>query len=223
MADIPDNATLRFSYIVPLSYKVNEAAGRWSYNAFQTFVVLRPGATIGKIAPRLKAILQKYSPDEYNAVKAEVFLQGMKDWHLYTEFKNGVASGGMIDYVRLFIIIGVLVLAIACINFMNLCTARAERRAKEVGIRKAIGGRRGQLIVQFLTESILLVLIAFFIGLVLTQLCLPAFSRLTGCPLALPFGNAFFWLAMLGYVLFTGVVAGRGRLFSCPGFARSKS
>jgi putative ABC transport system permease protein len=218
MADIPDNATIQFSFIVPLAYKVNESAGRWSYNAFQTFVALRPGTTLSTIAPRLKAILRKYSPDEYNAVKAEVFLQGMKDWHLYTEFKNGVASGGMIDYVRLFIIIGVLVLAIACINFMNLCTARAERRAKEVGIRKAIGGRRVQLIFQFLTESILLVLIAFFIGLLLTQLCLPAFSQLTGCPLALPFGDAFFWLAMFGYVLFTGVVAGARPAFFLSGF-----
>jgi putative ABC transport system permease protein len=218
MADIPDNATLRFSYIIPLSYKVNETAGRWSYDAFQTFVALRPGTTLSTITPRLKAILRKYSPDEYNAYKAEVFLQGMKDWHLYTEFKNGVASGGMIDYVRLFIIIGVLVLAIACINFMNLCTARAERRAKEVGIRKAIGGRRIQLVFQFLTESVLLVLIAFFIGLLLTQLCLPAFSRLTGCPLELPFGDAFFWLAMLGYVLFTGVVAGARPAFFLSGF-----
>ena len=218
MADIPDNATLRFSYIVPLSYKINEAAGRWSYNAFQTFIALRPGTSLDKIAPRLKAILRKYSPDEYNAVKAEVFLQGMKDWHLYTEFKNGVQSGGMIDYVRLFIIIGVLVLAIACINFMNLCTARAERRAKEVGIRKAIGGRRAQLIFQFLTESVLLVFIAFVIGMVLTQLCLPAFSRLTGCPLELPFGNAFFWLAMLGYILFTGIAAGARPAFFLSGF-----
>jgi putative ABC transport system permease protein len=218
MADIPENATLRFSYIIPLSYKVNETAGRWSYNAFQTFVALRAGTELDKITPQLKAILKKYSPDEYHAVKAEVFLQGMKDWHLYTEFKNGVASGGMIDYVRLFIIIGVLVLAIACINFMNLCTARAERRAKEVGIRKAIGGRRGQLIFQFLTESILLVGIAFIIGLLLTQLCLPAFSRLTGCPLALPFSNPVFWLAMLGYVLFTGVIAGARPAFYLSGF-----
>jgi ABC-type antimicrobial peptide transport system permease subunit len=218
MTDVPDNATLRFSYIIPLSYKVNETAGRWSYNAFQTFVALRPGTELEKINPRLKVILKKYSPDEYNAVKAEVFLQGMKDWHLYTEFKDGVASGGMIDYVRLFIIIGVLVLAIACINFMNLCTARAEKRAKEVGIRKAIGGRRGQLIFQFLTESILMVGIAFVIGLLLTQLFLPAFSRLTGCPLALPFSNAVFWLAMLGYVLFTGVVAGARPAFYLSGF-----
>ena len=218
MADVPDNATLRFSYIVPLSYKINEAAGRWGYNAFQTFVALRPGTSLDKIAPRLKGVLRKYSPDEYSAVKAEVFLQGMKDWHLYTEFKNGVASGGMIDYVRLFIIIGVLVLAIACINFMNLCTARAERRAKEVGIRKAIGGRRAQLIFQFLTESVLLVFIAFIIGLVLAQLSLPAFSRLTGCPLALPFNSPVFWLAMLGYVLFTGVVAGARPAFYLSGF-----
>ena len=222
LADIPDNATLKFSYILPLSYRVNEAQGHWGYNVFQTFVALQPGTDEARIAPRLKAILQKYSPDEYAAVKAEIFLQPMTDWHLYTDFKNGVASGGMIDYVRLFIIIGVLVLAIACINFMNLVIARGERRAKEVGIRKALGGRRINLLTQFLAESVLMVFIAFVIALTLTQLILPWFSGLTGCVLSLPYTNALFWLAMLGYVVGTGVVAGARPALLLSGFSPAK-
>ena len=223
VADVPDNATLKFSYILPLSYKVNESAGHWGYNVFQTFVALQPGTDEARIASRLKAILKKYSPDEYAAVKAEIFLQPMTDWHLYTDFKNGVASGGMIDYVRLFIIIGVLVLAIACINFMNLVIARGERRGKEVGIRKALGGRRMQLMVQFLAESVFMVFVAFIIALVLTQLTLPWFSSLTGCTLSLPYTSGFFWLAMLGYVVGTGILAGARPAFTLSGFSPIKA
>ena len=218
IADLPANATLQFSYIVPLAYKVNEQTGHWSNNIFQTFVALQPGTDYRQIAPQLKTILKKYSPDEYSAVKAEVFLQPMADWHLYTEFKNGVASGGMIDYVRLFVIIGVLVLAIACVNFMNLCIARAERRAREVGIRKAVGGRRVHLIVQFLTESTLLVFIAFILALVLVQITLPWFSDLTSSALTLPFSSVRFWLVMAGAVLVIGVAAGAHPAFLLSGF-----
>ena len=218
IADLPANATLQFSYILPLGYKVNEQQGHWGYNVFQTFVALQPGTDYRRLVPQLKTILRKYSPDEYNAVKAEVFLQPMTDWHLYTEFKNGVASGGMIDYVRLFVIIGVLVLAIACVNFMNLCIARAERRAREVGIRKAIGGRRIHLVVQFLTESILLAFLAFFVALMLVQLSLPWFSELTGCALVLPYTSLNFWLMMVGGVVFTGVLAGAHPALYLSGF-----
>jgi putative ABC transport system permease protein len=218
IADVPANATLQFKYIVPLASAVNERTGQWGNNIFETFVALQPGTDYRQIAPQLRTILKKYSPDEYNSLKAEVFLQPMAHWHLYSEFKNGVESGGMIDYVRLFVIIGVLVLAIACVNFMNLCIARAERRAREVGIRKAIGGRRIHLVVQFLLESILLVFIAFFLALLLVQLALPWFSELTGCPLSLPFSSVVFWLIMLGAVGLTGVVAGAHPAFLLSGF-----
>lgn len=218
IADLPANATLQFSYILPLAYKVNEQQGHWGYNVFQTFVALQPGTDYRQLVPQLKTILRKYSPDEYSALKAEVFFQPMTDWHLFTEFKNGVASGGMIDYVRLFVIIGVLVLAIACVNFMNLCIARAERRSREVGIRKAIGGRRVHLVVQFLTESTLLAFVAFFVALVLVQLSLPWFSELTGCALVLPYTSLIFWLMMAGGVVFTGVLAGAQPALYLSGF-----
>lgn len=208
IADLPDNATLKFAYILPFSYMVKEENGHWGYNAFQTFVALQPGVDENRIAGRLKTILRRYSPDEYSAVKAEVFLQPMKDWHLYTEFKNGVASGGLIDYVRLFVIIGVLVLAIAGVNFTNLCIARAERRMKEVGIRKAVGGRRIHLVFQFLTESVLLAFIAFFAALVVVELSLPWFSTLTGCSLKLPHTSIAFWGILFAGVLSTGILAG---------------
>jgi putative ABC transport system permease protein len=218
IADLPAKATLQFSYILPLAYKVNEQQGHWGYNAFQTFVALQPRTDYRRLVPQLKTILQKYSPEEYSAVKAEIFLQPMTDWHLYTEFKNGVASGGIIDYVRLFVIIGVLVLAIACVNFMNWYIVRAERRAREVGIRKAVGGRRIHLVVQFLAESILLAFIAFFAALVLVQLSLPWFGELTGCALVLPYASLTFWLLMAGSVVLTGLLAGAHPAFYLSGF-----
>jgi putative ABC transport system permease protein len=110
-------------------------------------------------------------------LKPEVIMHPLKDWHLYNDFKNGKAVGGFIEYVRLFSIIGMLVLAIACINFMNLSTARSEKRAREVGVRKAIGSARIDLVYQFLLESVLITFISFLLGLLLVQLALPAFNR----------------------------------------------
>ena len=104
----------------------------------------------------------------------------MSKWHLYDEFKNGKNTGGRIQYVWMFGIIGVFVLLLACINFMNLSTARSEKRAKEVGIRKAIGSLRGQLIYQFFSESLLCVTVAFLVALVLVQLSLPFFNEVAG-------------------------------------------
>ena len=112
--------------------------------------------------------------------KVEIVLQPVKNWHLYSEFKNGKVSGGFIVYVRMFCIIGALVLLIACINFVNLFTARSEKKAREVGVRKAIGSNRTSLIFQFLTESVLVTFIAAFFAVAIVQVSLPAFNALTG-------------------------------------------
>ncbi len=112
-------------------------------------MALQPNVSYAQVEQGLKAIMKKYNPQDYKAIKAEVFMQPLKDWHLYADFKDGLATGGFVEYVKMFSIIGLLVLLIACINFMNLSTARSEKRAKEVGIRKTIGSIRRDLIFQF--------------------------------------------------------------------------
>jgi putative ABC transport system permease protein len=150
--------------------------------------------------------------------KPEVIMQSLKDWHLYSEFRNGVQVGGFVDYVRMFSIVGILVLLIACINFMNLSTARSEKRAREVGVRKAIGSNRRDLIFQFLTESVLTTFLSFIIALLLVQLALPYFNNLTGVSIAIPYNNVVFWLVMISYVLCTGLLAGSRPAFYLSSF-----
>jgi ABC-type antimicrobial peptide transport system permease subunit len=132
----------------------------------------------------------------------------MDHWHLYGEFKNGVNTGGDIQYVWLMSIIGTFVLLLACINFMNLSTARSEKRAKEVGIRKAIGSLRVQLVGQFFSESLLVTLMAFVLSVALTQISLPFFNELSGKKIVLLWNMPEFWLVSLGFCFIVGLIAG---------------
>ncbi len=224
LKDLPHNSNFAFNFLVPFSYWqaenewVRNNMRDWGNNSFQTFVELQPNSSYTQVEPHIRGLLQKYSPKIYKPSKAEVFMQPLKDWHLYTDFKNGVAVGGFIDYVKMFSIIGILVLLIACINFMNLSTARSEKRAREVGIRKAIGSQRRDLIVQFLTESLVITFIAFLFSLILVSLVLPAFNALTNTSISIPYGNVFFWLIMLSYVLLTGLLAGSRPAFYLSSF-----
>ena len=140
--------------------------------------------------------------------KPQLFLQPMSRWHLESEFKNGVNTGGRIRFVWWFAIIGVFVLLLACINFMNLSTARSEKRAKEVGIRKAVGSLKNQLVVQFLSESVMTACLAFIFSIILVQFSLPLFNSIADKKMILPWSNAYFWLTGLAFTLITGVVAG---------------
>jgi putative ABC transport system permease protein len=132
----------------------------------------------------------------------------MSRWYLYSDFKNGVNVGGRIQYVWLFGIIGIFVLLLACINFMNLSTARSERRAREVGIRKAIGSLRGQLIGQFFAESVLTAFLGFALALLLVSVSLPVFSDLAGKQLVMPWAKPLFWTAGICFCGLTGLIAG---------------
>ncbi|HMH24868.1 MAG TPA: ABC transporter permease [Puia sp.] len=224
LKDLPANSTFQFNFILPFSYLqatqkwVREAGSSWSNKSFQTFVALEPNVSYAQIEPKLNQLIKRYSPEDYKLFKIGLFMQPMKDWHLYTDFKNGVASGGFVDYVQLFTIIGFLVLLIACINFMNLSTARSEKRAREVGIRKAIGSLRKDLIFQFLIESVVITFMAFLFSLLLVQGILPAFNVLTRCSIAIPFSDMTFWCIMIGYVLLTGLLAGSRPAFYLSSF-----
>jgi putative ABC transport system permease protein len=223
LKDIPKAATLQFSFLTPFSFKeqteswMKTARTTWTNNSFNCYVELEPGVTQEQIAPRIRNLIYEHSV-QMRPAKPLVVLHAVKYWHLYDDFKKGKEAGGYIDYVRMFSIIGILVLIIACINFMNLSTARSEKRAREVGVRKAIGSQRKDLIYQFLIESVLITFIAFIVSLVLTQLVLPAFNTLTGDSISMPYNTPLFWLAMIAYVLITGVLAGSRPAFYLSSF-----
>ena len=137
--------------------------------------------------------------------KEQAVLFPMDKWRLYSDFKNGKATGGRIQFVWLFSIIGVFVLMLACINFMNLSTARSEKRAKEVGIRKTVGSVRRQLIGQFLSESVLVAFVSFIFSIILVILLMPLFNKLADKNIQLPWSNPIFWLLTLIFTFITGI------------------
>jgi putative ABC transport system permease protein len=196
---------------------MKNARTTWTNNSFNVYVELDAGLNYAQLAPKIRNIVYDKSV-QMRPGKPVLLFHPVKYWHLYGDFKNGKEAGGFIDYVRMFSIIGILVLLIACINFMNLSTARSEKRAREVGVRKAIGSQRKDLIFQFLTESILITFIAFLLSVVFVQLALPSFNELTGGSIGIPYGNLFFWVIMISYVLFTGLLAGSRPAFYLSSF-----
>ncbi|NHA03080.1 FtsX-like permease family protein [Mucilaginibacter sp. HC2] len=223
LQDLPGNSSFQFKYLIPFAYMeatqpyVKQArSGSFGANAFLIYVKLKAGASYSQLAPKIKNM--EKGENNINAKNSEVILQPMHDWHLYNSWKNGVASGGFIEYVRIFSIIGILVLAIACINFINLTTARSEKRAREVGIRKAIGSQRKHLIFQFLTESTIITFIAFLFSLLFVQIALAPFNALTGTTIGIPFQNIAFWLIAIGCVLLTALIAGSRPAFYLSSF-----
>jgi ABC-type antimicrobial peptide transport system permease subunit len=165
---------------------------------------LKEGSDVNKVSAKIKNVPTPYIKDWTE----ETMLHPMDRVHLYDEFKNGKETGGRIQFVWLFGIIGVFVLLLACINFMNLSTARSEKRAKEVGIRKTVGSLKSQLIAQFLSESVLVAFIAFFISLIFVQLSLNFFNGLADKQTSIPWTNPVFWLLAIGFALFTGIISG---------------
>ncbi|HEY4337010.1 MAG TPA: FtsX-like permease family protein, partial [Puia sp.] len=197
---------------------VPRVSAQWDLAIWKMYMSLKPGADAATAEAKAAGLVKHYAPDTYASFKREPMFFAMKDWHLYTEFKDGRPSGGLIDSVRMFSIVGVLVLLIACINFMNLSTARSERRAKEVGVRKVIGSSRRGLIFQFLIESVVMTTMAFVLSLLATVAVLPAFRAMTGEAISIPWGSGAFWLLMMGYVVLTGLLAGARPAFYLSSF-----
>ncbi|HEY4337817.1 MAG TPA: ABC transporter permease [Puia sp.] len=180
----------------------------WRMNAFNTVVVLNDNVDLHAASARIKDAKIKHVSGGDALAHPQFWLYPMNDWRLHSDFKNGVSDGGNIKFVWLFGTIGIFVLLLACINFMNLSTARSEKRAREVGIRKAIGSLRRQLIFQFLGESLLTAGIAFAAALLLVGLLLPFFNDVASKKISVPVTNPFFWLATLGFTILTGLIAG---------------
>ncbi|GGC01063.1 ABC transporter permease [Dyadobacter sediminis] len=221
--DIPFNSDFReLMLVLPWNdYLVSEnwlknAQTQWGNHSFQFFAQVADQADIDKVSLKIKDVELPHAFSKTD--KPQYFLHPMSRWHLYSEFKDGKNVGGSIQFVWLFSIIGVFVLLLACINFMNLSTARSEKRAKEVGIRKSIGSLRNQLIFQFLSESFLVVILALVLAVLIVLLALPAFNELSGKHVSLPFAYFQFWLAILVFALFTGLISGSYPAFYLSSF-----
>jgi len=212
----PKNSSLIFDYLVPwklqesIYAEVKNYENDWGNNSWQTFVQLNGNASAERANARIRDVVLDHFPDDktMQAAKPQIELFPMSKWKLYTDFENGRNVGGYIKYVRLFGILGFVVLLIACINFMNLSTARSSKRAKEIGIRKVVGSLRKQLIAQFFSESILITLIAFILSLAIVFFTLPYFSRLTSKDLSLFIPDPSFWSVIIVFTVLTGLIAG---------------
>ncbi|WP_259067622.1 ABC transporter permease [Mucilaginibacter sp. X4EP1] len=209
ISDNPSNSSFDFKALI--SWQTLSAEEKWIKDSgwgnysFFTYVMLKPGASLDALKPKLASVVAKYDPHNK---ENKLFLYPYAKFHLYSDFKNGVNTGGSIEYVRLFLMLAIGILLIACINFMNLSTARSERRSREVGVRKAIGARRFSLILQFMGESLLMAFTAFLFSLILMVILIPVFSNIINIKLSIPYQNVFAWLSALGVTLLTGLLAG---------------
>ncbi|GAB3993287.1 ABC transporter permease [Spirosoma daeguense] len=184
---------------------VKESLQQWGNHSFQCFAQITEKGDFKAVSAKIRDVEKKHS---LGSEKPEYFLHPMRMWHLHSDYKDGRNIGGGIQFVWLFSLIGSFVLLLACINFMNLSTARSEKRAKEVGIRKAVGSLRQQLIMQFMSESMLVVGMSLMLALLIVLVALPAFNDLSGKKVEFPYANPIFWLLILGFSLITGLLAG---------------
>ncbi|WP_224483441.1 ABC transporter permease [Robertkochia aurantiaca] len=212
--NIPENNTFdEVEFMVPWQHyaDTNEwianALQHWGNNSFQMFVEIKEGKTMEEVS-------QLIGPVKYEKAEGEkeydpvMFLHPMKDWYLRGDFENGENIGGRIENLWLFGTIGLFVLLLACINFMNLSTARSEKRAKEVGIRKTLGSERPQLVRQFLAESLFIVMLSYLLAMIMVQLSIPSFNELSGKTVEIPWGEPVFWICCLSFILITAFLAG---------------
>ncbi|HEY1214121.1 MAG TPA: ABC transporter permease, partial [Bryobacteraceae bacterium] len=217
--DLPANVTDRFECLMNWDAFLaeNDWLKRWGNTTPVTFVLLRKGVDVAKVDRQLTHFLEAYissSPD----FKRELGLQLQRNRYLYSRFEDGRPSGGRIEYVRLFGLVAAFILLIACINFMNLSTARSTRRAKEIGVRKVLGAERRALIFQFIGESVIMAGMAGVLAMLIVGLALPAFNQLTGKAIHLPLARLYFWLAAGGLVLVTGLISGSYPALFLSGF-----
>ena len=214
-ADIPQNSTLRFEFVVPfeLYVKENPWTQNWKSGGTRTVVMLRSSKMVDQANTKLINLIKKNCAD----CSTTSFLFPYADSRLYAEFENGKKAGGRIQQVFLFSIVAILILVMACINFMNLSTARSTNRSREVGVRKSVGAQKSQLIVQFITEAVFLSFIAMVLAVVMVKLLLPFFNEVTDKSIYLDFSNPVFVVGVLSITIVAGILAG-----SYPAFILSR-
>lgn len=220
LKNLPNNTEFSFEFLMPWKYLEQRGWSdeNWGNNSIATYVLLKEGTDYGAFSKKIKNLRERYDKE---SPEMETLLYPYSRTWLYSEFENGKETGGRIDVIRMFGFIAFIILLIACINFMNLSTARSEKRAKEVGIRKVIGAEKTSLVFQFLGESILISFIAATLAVFIILATLPAFSVLIDKPLSLDITNIWFWVSAIGVVLFTGILAGSYPAFYLSGFKPS--
>jgi predicted permease len=224
LKDLPNNTKFDFEYLLPWSYmeKIGWSDSSWQNNSVYTYTLLKPGASQATFDAKVKNITINHTKGTNSPSTTEVFTQPLSRAYLYSKSENGKLTGGPIETVRLFIVIAVFILLIACINFMNLSTARSEKRAKEVGIRKVMGAHREKLILQFIGESIMFSFAAFLLALFIVQISLSSFNALVNKELFINYTEPSFWLFALIFILFSGILAGSYPAFFLSAFNPAK-
>ncbi|MEM6831497.1 MAG: ABC transporter permease, partial [Bacteroidota bacterium] len=227
LKDLPQNSSFEFDYLATWKYreKVNEWILRnktnWGNYSFQVFVELNEAERKPDVEATIANMLAENGEDD---MPRTLWLHPMERWRLHSTFDDlGKESGGRSDYVQLFTVIAIFILLIACINFMNLATARSEKRAREVGIRKSLGSKKRQLILQFIGESVFISFIAFVIAIILTELTLPFYNNLVDKKLSINYLSIGFWVVTLGGILLTGVISGSYPAFYLSSFKPVKT
>jgi len=207
--DLQGNVSAKFDFLINWSDFLddNKWAKDWGNTGPNTIVMLRKDANLERVEAKVRKALEKYSAPGY---RLELGMQRFGDSYLHANFsdEDGYVSGGRIEYVRLFIILAVFILLIACINFMNLTTARSVKRGKEIGVRKVSGALRSSLITQFLSEAMILTGVSVVLALLIGILALPYFNVVTGKQVVFPFANIYFWIGLIGLTVITGLAAG---------------
>lgn len=204
--EIPTSSSLKFEFLMSFDRwaKENTWAKEWGNNGPRCYVMLAPNTSLEKVNAKLKG----YIKSKNKGSNVEMFLQNYGESYLYSNWEGGKQNGGRIEYVRIFSVVAIVILLIACINFMNLATARSLKRSREIGVRKVVGASKGQLIGQFIGESLLVSFIAMGVSLLLVLFILPSFNALTDKQLALNFGDVSFWSTIILLTLLTGIVSG---------------
>lgn len=221
LKDVPGNSTFQFDFLMPWKFReqnnkwVRDNTTNWGNYSFQVFSELNDSKNHTDVEASVKMMLQEHGETD---TKPEYFLYPMERWRLFSNFDNGVETGGMNDYVQMFTVIAIFIIIIACINFMNLATARSERRAREVGVRKSIGSKRIELILQFIGESTFISFIAFAFAILAAQLLLPYYNNLVDKKLVIDYTSSQFWIFTTSIIFITGIISGSYPAFYLSSF-----
>jgi putative ABC transport system permease protein len=219
--DLPKNQSLQFEVLQPWSFfeqlDPDILTAGWGSIDCNTFFELKDNVSLDEINAKLKNFIVSKDPGVKDYVY-EPFLFPLGKAHLYNQFKNGKVVGGRIDQVQLFVSLAICVLFIACVNYMNLSTARSEKRAREVGVRKALGSDRGSLMGQFILESVVLSCLAMVVAFMLLEICLPYFNHLLDIIIVIDYSSYLFWSVLIGLALLTGLLAGSYPAFYLSSF-----
>jgi len=204
--EIPELSSLKFDFLLSYDiwFKKNDWAKEWDNNGPRCYVMLAPNASVDKVNAKIKNYIKSKKKDS----NVELFLQNYGESYLYSNWDNGKQAGGRIEYVRIFSVVAIIILLIACINFMNLATARSLRRAREIGVRKVVGAGKRQLVAQFIGESTFVSFLAILLSLLIVALIIPSFNELTDKKLSIDLTDPSFLLILLGLTVVTGVISG---------------